>query len=51
MAYQIAEQFIIREDKECFIGDLMEFFTGYALIGLFYQLFRLVGCRWWVCMV
>jgi hypothetical protein len=44
MAYQIAEHFIKHEPIEFTFGDFLEFFTGYALIGLFYQLFRLV--RW-----
>jgi len=38
------ECFIGRERIEFTLGDLLEFFTGYALIGLFYQLLRLV--RW-----
>jgi hypothetical protein len=34
MAYQIAEHFIIRENKACTIGDFMEFSIGFTVIGL-----------------
>jgi hypothetical protein len=40
MAYQIAEHFIIREDKTYTLGDFAEFFTGYTVIGLLYELVR-----------
>jgi hypothetical protein len=43
MAYQIAEHFIEHEHIEYTFGDFLEFFTGFAIIGLFCQLFRLVG--------
>jgi hypothetical protein len=43
MVYQIAEYFIGHERFEFTLGDFLEFFTGYAFIGLFYQLLRLMG--------
>jgi hypothetical protein len=38
--YEVAEHFIIREDKECFIGDFMEFCIGYTVVGLLCEFVR-----------
>jgi hypothetical protein len=46
LAYEIAEFFVVREDKACFIGDIVEFCIGYAVIGLLCEF-----AGWWVCAV